>query len=113
MSEYTYTHVNLVLYKRTPWMHMQTTLEQEPAAMESFYFKLSLLGILIPCVLVATSIVAETTGDDELRTFIVRVQPSEKHVFAIPDDRTAWYRSFPGPVLSVQRPGAKIGRWAL
>ncbi|CAD6339217.1 unnamed protein product [Miscanthus lutarioriparius] len=62
--------------------------------MESFYFKLSLLGILIPCVLLATSMVAETTGDDELRTFIVRVQPPEKHVFAIPDDRTAWYRSF-------------------
>ena len=65
--------------------------------MESFYCKLSLLGILMPCVLLATSIVAEeltTTGDDDLRTFIVHVQPPEKHVFAIPDDRTAWYRSF-------------------
>ena len=84
--------------------------------MENFYCKLSLLGILMPCVLLATLIVAEeltTTGDDDLRTFIVHVQPPEKHVFAIPDDRTAWYRSFPGPVLSVQRPGAKIGRWAL
>ncbi|CAD6261153.1 unnamed protein product [Miscanthus lutarioriparius] len=65
--------------------------------MESFYCKLSLLVILMPCVLLATSIVAEeltTTGDDDLRTFIVHVQPPEKHVFAIPDDRTAWYRSF-------------------
>ncbi|CAD6263987.1 unnamed protein product [Miscanthus lutarioriparius] len=65
--------------------------------MESFYFKLSLLGILIPCVLLATSIIAEeltTTGDDELRTFIVHVQPQEEHVLATPDDRTAWYRSF-------------------
>ncbi|PWZ39716.1 Subtilisin-like protease SBT1.7 [Zea mays] len=67
--------------------------------MESLYFKLSLrLRVLIPCVLLVTSIVAEeltrTAGDDELRTFIVYVQPPEKHVFATPDDRTSWYRSF-------------------
>jgi hypothetical protein len=64
--------------------------------MESF--KLSLLGILIPCVLLATSLVGAkeelATGDDELRTFIVHVQAQEEHVFATPDDRTAWYRSF-------------------
>jgi hypothetical protein len=64
--------------------------------MESF--KLSLLGILIPCVLLATSLVGAkeelATGDDELHTFIVLVQAQEEHVLAMPDDRTAWYRSF-------------------
>jgi hypothetical protein len=34
------------------------------------------------------------TGDDELHTFIVLVQAQEEHVLAMPDDRTAWYRSF-------------------
>ncbi|RLM74390.1 subtilisin-like protease [Panicum miliaceum] len=59
-------------------------------------FKLSLLRIVIPIVLLA-SIVAEelpASDDDELRTFIVHVQPAENHMFATADDRAAWYQSF-------------------
>jgi len=59
--------------------------------------KLSLFCIVIPIVLLA-SIVAEELpagdNDDELRTFIVHVQPAENHVFGTADDRAAWYRSF-------------------
>ncbi|RCV33291.1 hypothetical protein SEVIR_7G078200v4 [Setaria viridis] len=72
-------------------------------------FKLSLLRILLIPFLLAP-IVAEDlttagdgvlptlielpTGDDELRTFIVHVQPAENRVFGTADDRTAWYQSF-------------------
>ncbi|XP_062185579.1 subtilisin-like protease 4 [Phragmites australis] len=53
--------------------------------MESF--KLTLLPILL------LAIVAEVTGD-ELRTFIIHVQPHQNHVFRTTDDRTTWYKSF-------------------
>jgi subtilisin family serine protease len=53
--------------------------------MESF--KLSLLPILFLAVAAAVS-------GDELRTFIVHVQPHKSHVFGTTDDRTAWYKTF-------------------
>ncbi|PUZ46825.1 hypothetical protein GQ55_7G113300 [Panicum hallii var. hallii] len=80
---------------------------RKPAAMGSF--KLSLLRILlIPFLLLAPTVAEELiagdgvpptfielpAGDDELRTFIVHVQPAENHVFGTADARTAWYQSF-------------------
>jgi alkylhydroperoxidase family enzyme len=47
---------------------------------------------LLPFFLLA-SVVASVTGD-ELRTFIVHVQPSESLVFETADDRAAWYEQF-------------------
>ena len=58
-------------------------------------FKLSLLRIVIPIVLLASTVAEELPAgddDDELRTFIVHVQPPENHVFGTADDRTAWYQ---------------------
>ncbi|CAD6260013.1 unnamed protein product [Miscanthus lutarioriparius] len=46
---------------------------------------------LLPILLLA--VVAAVTGD-ELRTFIVHVQPHESHVFGTTDDRTTWYKTF-------------------
>ncbi|XP_062227441.1 subtilisin-like protease [Phragmites australis] len=53
-------------------------------------FKFSLLALL-PFLLLAD--VAWATGDD-MRTFIVHVQPHENHELETADDRTAWYKSF-------------------
>ncbi|XP_002448316.1 subtilisin-like protease SBT1.7 [Sorghum bicolor] len=51
--------------------------------------KLPLLPILLLAVVVAT------VSGDELRTFIVHVQPHESHVFSTSDDdRTTWYKTF-------------------
>ncbi|CAL5069344.1 unnamed protein product [Urochloa decumbens] len=52
----------------------------------------SLRLALLPILLLAA--VATVTGDDELRTFIVHVQPHESHVFDTTDDRTTWYKTF-------------------
>ncbi|KAL6903347.1 hypothetical protein ACP4OV_004160 [Aristida adscensionis] len=69
-------------------MHTRT-LEQSKPAMETFklFSKLSALLLL----LLASA--AEVTAD-ELRTFIIHVQPHENHQFATADDRTAWYKTF-------------------
>ncbi|KAL6883609.1 hypothetical protein ACP4OV_011023 [Aristida adscensionis] len=61
--------------------------------MECSNSKLSLLPIAL-VLLHATAAAAEAAGDDELRMFIVHVQPREGHVLATADDRTAWYESF-------------------
>ncbi|KAL6883446.1 hypothetical protein ACP4OV_010860 [Aristida adscensionis] len=61
--------------------------------MECSNSKLSLLPIAL-VLLLATAAAVEAAGDDELRTFIVHVQPREGHVFTTADDRTAWYESF-------------------
>ncbi|KAJ1272251.1 hypothetical protein BS78_06G188000 [Paspalum vaginatum] len=57
--------------------------------MESF--KLSLLTLLVPFLLLAA--IAVVAGD-ELTTFIVHVQPQGNHALATDDDRNKWYRSF-------------------
>jgi subtilisin family serine protease len=50
-------------------------------------FELSLLPILLLTVVAAVSV-------DELRTFIVHVQPHKSHVFCTTeDDRTTWYKT--------------------
>ncbi|KAL6652245.1 hypothetical protein ACP70R_011170 [Stipagrostis hirtigluma subsp. patula] len=54
--------------------------------MESF--KLALLPILLLLAAVAEA------ASDELRTYVVHVQPQEDHAFGTADDRTAWYKTF-------------------